>query len=92
MKAADLTGRVFGRLTVLGRAPSTRRRGLWRRSCSCGKTALCEGYELRRGRSKSCGCLSREHFFRHQTMIRMRTYDPGALVTKDDVDEFLSHG
>lgn len=57
----DLTGRQFGRWRVI--ADSGERRGLdplWHCECECGATRLVLGHSLRRGRSKSCGCLKRE--------------------------------
>lgn len=54
----DLTGRKFGRLTVLrenGRLPG--RNYAWLCLCSCGKHKTVDGSSLRRGATKSCGCL-----------------------------------
>ena len=60
-KLIDLTGRTFGRLTVVGRE---RIQGSpkWRCYCSCGNPnpVIVYGSNLRRGITKSCGCLSRE--------------------------------
>lgn len=53
----DLTGRVFGRLTVVRRDGSYRGQVLWKCSCSCGGAASIPGYPLRVGTTKSCGCL-----------------------------------
>ncbi len=33
--------------------------------CSCGATKTIRGYSLRRGDSKSCGCQSGKHLFKH---------------------------
>lgn len=55
----DLTGRTFGRWTVIGRA-RTRDYTLepgWKVRCSCGRTSTVRGETLRNGTSKSCGCL-----------------------------------
>lgn len=56
----DLTGKKFGRLTVLARAPS--RYGLphWKCRCVCGTKIEVAGASLRYGRTKSCGCLHNE--------------------------------
>lgn len=57
----DLSGKVFGRLTVVGR--SDRRRGtrpLWRCLCSCGNEHFTETASLVAGRVNSCGCLKSE--------------------------------
>lgn len=53
----DLTGQVFGRLTVIGRSSRS-----WECLCTCGTTTIVRsGYDLRH-RTKSCGCLRRENF------------------------------
>ena len=57
----DLTGRVFGNLTVLGLAD--KRRGqdrCWRCACSCGNMVVVVRSELKTGDTKSCGCLRKE--------------------------------
>lgn len=57
----DLTGQVFGRLTVLAETPrSIRGRILWACSCSCGKAIEITGNQLKANHTKSCGCLGRE--------------------------------
>ena len=64
-KLQDLTGEVFGRLTVIKRtddiiSPNGRCRVTWLCMCSCGQTTITRGENLRRGLVKSCGCLHRE--------------------------------
>jgi hypothetical protein len=59
-RANDLAGRVFGQLTVLARAGSTKqtpRRPLWRCLCRCGREQVVLGASLVSGRTRSCGCL-----------------------------------
>jgi len=58
-KLIDLTGQRFGRLVVIsmaigGRTPN------WNCICDCGTEKIINGISLREGRTKSCGCLSRE--------------------------------
>jgi hypothetical protein len=56
----DLSGKRFGRLVVSGLMPERHgatREALWRCRCDCGKTVSVCGTSLRRGRTKSCGCL-----------------------------------
>lgn len=60
MRGTDLTGRKFGRLTVLERAESHGKAAAWRCSCSCGKEVVVRGDNLRSGGTRSCGCLRRD--------------------------------
>jgi hypothetical protein len=58
----DITGEKFGRLTAVKRA-STVKHGQqlsWVCICDCGNTCIAKGSNLRRGTTKSCGCLRRE--------------------------------
>jgi hypothetical protein len=53
----DLMGRVFGRLTVLRRAPNVGRRTRWIVQCGCGSPEKPVGADyLIDGRTVSCGC------------------------------------
>lgn len=56
----DLTGKVFGELTVLGRNDSLRKRKsyTWNCLCTCGKIAVVRRDSLLSGHTKSCGCLT----------------------------------
>ena len=60
-KAIDLTGQVFGRLTVLDRAGTAKcGAAMWRCRCECGAEKVVMGSSLRNGNTLSCGCLLRE--------------------------------
>ena len=58
----DLTGKKFGRLTVIKRSYSNRekRRAKWLCKCDCGKEKIIRGYSLRSGHTRSCGCLQKD--------------------------------
>jgi hypothetical protein len=57
----DLTGQVFGRLTVLSVADRTSSgRIRWKCLCSCGNDKVVSGQSLKAGLTKSCGCLNLE--------------------------------
>jgi 5-methylcytosine-specific restriction endonuclease McrA len=61
----DITGQVFGRITVISRAqnPGTRKNdtaAYWNCHCTCGKDIVLRGYSLTSGKAHSCGCLKRE--------------------------------
>lgn len=64
-RAIDLTGQVFGRLTVLHRAETNSRHIRWLCQCSCGATATVITSQLRGERTKSCGCLKKESMKKH---------------------------
>lgn len=57
----DLTGHRFGRLTAL--YPTDKKMGnsvIWHCLCDCGKSADVASVDLRKGYTKSCGCLAAE--------------------------------
>ena len=61
MTAIDLTGRCFGRWTVIRRAGRNRhRQQLWHCRCECGAEKEIATQDLRGGDSRSCGCLRAE--------------------------------
>lgn len=95
----DLTGRTFGRLTVLGRAPNRqgRREAMWFCVCDCGEETTVRGVHLTSGASGSCGCLRLEnatnakitHGQRHSRLygvwcnMKNRCYNPNVRSFKD---------
>ena len=64
MRLLDMTGKTFGRLTVIDR-DGTRLRGYWNCKCLCGKTSVVSGSSLRKGTTVSCGCYHREICTKH---------------------------
>ena len=65
----DLTGKVFGRLTVLGLAgrDDKNKKLLWKVRCTCGTEKIIPGFQLLSGHSQSCGCLKREQTIKRCT-------------------------
>ena len=60
-KRIDLTGQKFGRLTVLDfYGTDKRRESIWRCQCECGNITNVLSSNLRKGYTKSCGCLQKE--------------------------------
>lgn len=60
-KRIDLTGKVFGRLTVLEFSHTTATRNrVWKCKCSCGNETFVDTANLNRGHTISCGCFMRE--------------------------------
>ena len=57
----DITGKKFGRLTVIRReANSKGGQARWLCKCDCGNDTIVLGTELRRGHTTSCGCFALE--------------------------------
>lgn len=52
----DLTGQIYGKLTVLGPAANIGERTAWRCRCECGKETVVRTHHLRAGHTTSCGC------------------------------------
>lgn len=96
-KFIDLTGQVFGRLTVISRAENKGGRIYWNCKCECGNEKRISRNDLKRGSTKSCGCLNDENrpFIRrshgmtksseHTTWlsIKSRCYNPKNKCYKD---------
>ena len=62
----DLVGQTFGRWTVIEQGlPTERGETRWVCRCQCGTTGLLPSRNLRRGKTKSCGCLRREQQTSH---------------------------
>jgi len=59
-KVKDLTKSRFARLTVLGYAGKKKGRHYWVCECDCGNNKIIDGESIRRGHTKSCGCLHAE--------------------------------
>lgn len=56
-KAIDMTGKRFGKLTVLRRSSNTQDgSAVWECRCDCGNLTQVKGNSLRSGVTKSCGC------------------------------------
>jgi hypothetical protein len=60
MKAIDLTGQVFNRLTVLKLDKVINHRYYWLCLCSCGNYKTIAAYSIKSSHTKSCGCLHKE--------------------------------
>lgn len=57
----NLTGQTFGRLTVVSYGGRNKHgQNVWNCTCMCGASHTVLGFILRRGESKSCGCLQIE--------------------------------
>ena len=53
----DIAGKRFGKLLATRRVRHRASVAMWLCVCDCGKRCTVAGYDLRRGQTKSCGCL-----------------------------------
>lgn len=70
MKKIDLTGKQFGRWTVLEQTPRSYQT-MWLCECSCGTRREVSGANLRTGHSISCGCYREEN---RPNLVKNRDY------------------
>lgn len=59
--AINLAGERFGKLTVKERAGTQCGHVMWRCICDCGNQVFSTTNDLRRGKTKSCGCMRTKH-------------------------------
>lgn len=74
----DLTGQKFGKLTVVKRvedyiSPKRKRQIQWLCKCDCGNEIVVNGNSLKKGYTKSCGCIVKELIT--QRNKKYNTYD-----------------
>lgn len=61
MRFIDLTGKKFGRLTVLSRESKDKAGHInWKCRCDCGNEIIASGCHLKSGHTTSCGCFADE--------------------------------
>lgn len=58
--ALDISGQRYGRLVALSRVQSTTRKTKWLFACDCGNEVVRELEPVRRGDTRSCGCLRQQ--------------------------------
>ncbi len=78
----ELTGKIFGRLTVIGRAEDVigkngRKTKMWNCICECGNLKSVAQSNLLRGSTKSCGCIVKENLseYRKRRITPNNKYD-----------------
>ena len=86
----DLTGKVFGRLTVIEPAgKSNDNHIIWKCECSCGNLCEVNSHLLLSGGTRSCGCLKRETDKRlgreRRKLLKGQRF--GKLIVLEDLDE-----
>lgn len=81
-RLVDLTGKVFGRLTVIERRGSDdAHNAMWFVRCECGVTKTLPGVVMRSGNTRSCGCLFCDS-------VRANSITHGATVNRHEAVEY----
>lgn len=78
MKALDLTGRRFGRLTVLERKGSKNGKSAWLCRCDCGNEKIITASNLKTN-TVSCGCYHKE-IAKEANIVHGRTHTKFAYI------------
>ena len=66
----DLTGQLFGNLTVIERVGSdNHNNALWLCQCKCGVKKIIPGQSLIKGQSKSCGCIKSQGEYKIKQLL-----------------------
>lgn len=99
----DMSGEVFGNLTVLKRLnseidPNGTKRAIWLCDCTCGNQTEVRGADLRSGNTKSCGCIkgfhrhgmSYDRIYRIYVGIKQRCNNPKDTAHKNYYDKQIS--
>lgn len=85
-KIIDMTGKVCGRLTVLERAENDKHQNSrWLCRCECGNLTITRSSDLRSGRIKSCGCLTKETARKIHTKTDLTNQRFGRLLALEPV-------
>jgi hypothetical protein len=64
----NLTGQRFGKLETISRAPNYKNKTRWNCICDCGEKTTVFSLNLKKGNTKSCGCLNTHHRFLDATL------------------------
>lgn len=91
----DLTGKRFTKLVVIEQAPPKRGHAAWRCKCDCGNECIVIGDKLKRGETRSCGCIRKEIaptkdnviFERDGYMVGLTNNGVEFYFDKDDIDK-----
>lgn len=91
-KFEDLTGKHFGRLTVLERdgGKDSKSGAFWICECECGKIKSIAAKALKSGATQSCGCLNKEVLSAQKNIYGMIGQRFGKLVVLDRAGTYVS--
>lgn len=77
LKSIDLTGQRFGKLTVISKTENKGKGTAWLCRCDCGNETIVLSSNLKRGKTRSCGCTKKQiddlsgKIFGHLKVLRL---------------------
>lgn len=81
-RVKDISGQVFGRLTVIKYSHMTENRhSAWVLRCECGTEITIPDNNFKSGRTQSCGCLHKEVMTQHGMSERVKGASKGEIGT-----------
>lgn len=90
-KVVELSGKIFGNLTVMHRNGSLDGKATWVCKCVCGNLCSVTGDNLRRKHTQSCGCLQKQRVISKLTkhsMSRSKEYIAWLSVKSRTTNKF----
>ena len=70
----DLTGKRFGRLTIVdlkSKGIGSGKKTFWNCKCDCGTECIKESYAITKGYTVSCGCYRKDVFRNRRKFIKI---------------------
>jgi hypothetical protein len=94
----DLSGMIFGYYTVISYAYTDKAgQSFWNCKCKCGTEKIVNGNLLRRGTTRSCGCMPQHHkprwkYEEHGDYIIISLKNAKTIIDKSDFDKIKDYG
>lgn len=86
----DLTGKVFGRLTVIKYSESRKGSRYWECLCDCGNIVYVPTKSLKSGNTKSCGCLHSETTIKNNINLKSKINQEEIIGKRFDFLEVIA--
>lgn len=80
----DLTGKIYGRLTVTGQAADRKERRYWECICICGNKRIVAETHLKSSHTRSCGCLVKDSARRRTENLVDQTFGRLTVLSQAD--------
>lgn len=89
MRRIDMTGQKYGRLTAVGLDRIENSHTFWKFCCDCGKSVVIDGWSVRSGKIKSCGCYNADRIKKQRKFNEYEIIDGYVKVKLNDENYML---